>query len=207
MKFLIVNADDFGFSQEINEGVCQAHQTGVVTDASLLVHSPHAQHALWLANKANLPVGLHIDYFTPFAHLKAPEFGPQSRLLRELFNRESNMEVKDVFSSAELLRIQDEMCRQIEDFRKMAGRLPSHLDYHFGLHYLPEVMTIYLFVAEQYRLPVRWGAQWFRFGEAKALRARNLAFTYTRVYSHPSYRMGKPNCLVLTRRNDWIDFR
>ena len=54
---------------------------------------------------------------------------------------------------------------------------------------------------------VRWGAQWFRFGEAKALRARNLAFTYTRLYSPPSYRMGKPNCLVLTRRNDWIDFR
>jgi len=54
---------------------------------------------------------------------------------------------------------------------------------------------------------VRWGAEWFRFGDAKALRARNLAFTYTRLYSHPSYRMGKPHCLALTRRNDWTDFR
>jgi len=54
---------------------------------------------------------------------------------------------------------------------------------------------------------VRWGAEWFRFGDAKALRARNLAFMYTRLYSHPSYRMGKPNCLALVRRSDWIDFR
>jgi len=54
---------------------------------------------------------------------------------------------------------------------------------------------------------VRWGAEWFGFGEAKALRARNLAFTYTRLYSPLSYRMGKPDCLALTRRKDWRAFR
>ena len=40
MQGLIVNADDFGFSQEIIEGVCEAHVNGIVTDASLLVRSP-----------------------------------------------------------------------------------------------------------------------------------------------------------------------
>jgi hypothetical protein len=52
------------------------------------------------------------------------------------------------------------MRKQIDDFRKMAGRLPSHLDYHYGLHYLPDVMAIYLFVAEEYKLAVRWGTQY-----------------------------------------------
>jgi hypothetical protein len=52
---------------------------------------------------------------------------------------------------------------------------------------------------------VRWGALWYGFADATALRARNLAFTYTRLYAPQSYRMGKPNCLALTRRESWVD--
>jgi len=54
---------------------------------------------------------------------------------------------------------------------------------------------------------VRWGAEWLGITEAKALRARNLAFTYTKLFSPLSYRMGKPDCLALTRRKDWRAFR
>jgi hypothetical protein len=53
---------------------------------------------------------------------------------------------------------------------------------------------------------VRWGARWHGFTDATALRARNLAFTYTRLYSPLPYRMGKPDCLALTRRVSWVDF-
>jgi hypothetical protein len=53
---------------------------------------------------------------------------------------------------------------------------------------------------------VRWGTLWHGFGEAKALRARNLAFAYTRLFSPPGYYMGKPDCLTLTRRKDWQAF-
>jgi len=54
---------------------------------------------------------------------------------------------------------------------------------------------------------VRWGALWSGFSEAQALRARNLAFTYTRLYAPRSYFMGKPHCLALTRRSDWPEHR
>ena len=54
---------------------------------------------------------------------------------------------------------------------------------------------------------VRWGALWFGFDDAEALRARNLAFTFTKRFSPADYRMGKPNCLLLTRRADWVDHR
>ena len=53
---------------------------------------------------------------------------------------------------------------------------------------------------------VRWGAEWFGFSEVKALRARNLAFTYTKLYSPRSYFMGRPDCLALTRRSEWSKF-
>lgn len=52
---------------------------------------------------------------------------------------------------------------------------------------------------------VRWGALRFGFDEARALRARNLAFAYTRLFAPPLYRMGTPNCLALTRRTEWPD--
>ena len=54
---------------------------------------------------------------------------------------------------------------------------------------------------------VRWGALWFGFEEKEALRARNLALTFTRLFSPSEYRMGKPNCLLLNRRTDWVDHR
>jgi hypothetical protein len=54
---------------------------------------------------------------------------------------------------------------------------------------------------------VRWGALWAGFDEQESLRARNLALTFTRLFSPPDYRMGKPNCLLLARRTDWVDHR
>jgi hypothetical protein len=54
---------------------------------------------------------------------------------------------------------------------------------------------------------VRWGALWLGFEEQEALRARNLSLTFTRHFSPFEYRMGKPNCLLLNRRTDWVDHR
>ena len=52
---------------------------------------------------------------------------------------------------------------------------------------------------------VRWGAEHFGFDETKALRARNLAFAFTRLFGPPLYRMGTPTCLALTGRTEWPD--
>lgn len=160
MQGLIVNADDFGFSQEVNEGVCEAHVNGVVTDASLLVRSPYATQAIQMADRINLPLGLHIDFVTPYSASARDELGPEGHLTKELFNREFNLQITSLFSCEELLIIQDEIRKQIEDFKTLAGQLPAHLDYHFGLHYLPDVMYIYLMISNQYQIPVRWGVQY-----------------------------------------------
>lgn len=53
---------------------------------------------------------------------------------------------------------------------------------------------------------VRWVAEWLGFGRERALRARNLAFDYTRLYSPRSYFMGRPTCLALARKKSWRDF-
>src|SRR5215469_11365912 len=62
MKYLIVNADDFGASCGINRGVMEAHERGILTSASLLVDAQGAKEAAALCGTApNLSVGLHVD--------------------------------------------------------------------------------------------------------------------------------------------------
>lgn len=52
---------------------------------------------------------------------------------------------------------------------------------------------------------VRWGALRYGFSEERALRARNLAFAFTKRYSPRSYVMGRPTCLALARNTSWPD--
>lgn len=59
MKRLIVNADDYGYSEGINRGIVEAHQRGIVTSTSVMVDAPFAQKASELVGLADLSIGLH----------------------------------------------------------------------------------------------------------------------------------------------------
>ena len=58
---LIVNADDFGASEEVNEAVIRAFKEGVLTSTSLMVTGAAAEHAVKLAKEnPGLAVGIHL---------------------------------------------------------------------------------------------------------------------------------------------------
>ena len=60
MKRLIVNADDFGLSPEVNAGIIRAHRDGILGGASLMVAELAAKPAAELArHNPALDVGLH----------------------------------------------------------------------------------------------------------------------------------------------------
>ena len=62
MKYLIVNADDFGASRGVNRGIIQAHRHGILTSTSLLVSTDWSEQAAGLSREApELSVGLHVD--------------------------------------------------------------------------------------------------------------------------------------------------
>jgi chitin disaccharide deacetylase len=60
---LIVNADDFGMSRGITDGIILAHRWGSLTSASLMVNMPAAEYALErMAKKAPaLGLGVHLN--------------------------------------------------------------------------------------------------------------------------------------------------
>jgi chitin disaccharide deacetylase len=92
MRRLIVNADDFGLSAGVTEGIVEAHERGIVTSTSLMVDAPAAADAVTAAREhPRLSVGLHFVDDTPAiedpAHL-AREFACQLARFRELMARD-----------------------------------------------------------------------------------------------------------------------
>src|SRR5256885_13268680 len=65
-RCLIVNADDFGLSPGVTDGILEAHAAGVVSSVSVLVNAPGWEHAVAALRAAGstLGAGLHLNLTT-----------------------------------------------------------------------------------------------------------------------------------------------
>ena len=64
MKRMIVNADDFGFSEAVNHGILKAMQEGIVTSTSIMANMPGFAHAVQLYHEypdMDMAVGVHLN--------------------------------------------------------------------------------------------------------------------------------------------------
>ncbi len=138
-KKLIVNADDFGFTRGVNEGILRAHEKGIVTATTLMANGAAFQHAVEIAKSTStLDIGVHLVLW--------PEGGPMPRRLPSFVGRSLGWSVA---------QIEAEFCRQVEKIMA-AGLVPSHLDTHKHVHMLPWVMKAVARVAS------RFGIAWVR---------------------------------------------
>ena len=61
MRKLIVNADDFGLSESVNEGIIEAHLNGIVTSASIMANGRAFNQAIKLCHdNPSLDIGVHL---------------------------------------------------------------------------------------------------------------------------------------------------
>jgi predicted glycoside hydrolase/deacetylase ChbG (UPF0249 family) len=137
-RVLIVNADDFGLSPGVNAGVARAHEQGILTSASLMVRFPAAAEAAEYARNApGLSLGLHVD-------------------LGEWVYRNGDWEtVYEVVSPDDPDAVAAEVGRQIEAFRRLAGRDPSHIDSHQHVHAWDPVVASFRTLAFALGVPLR----------------------------------------------------
>ena len=167
-RLLIVNADDLGRTAAINEGVFAAHRRGIVTSATLMVAYPAAvEAAARLAEHPDLGVGLHVA-LTGGRPVLPPERLPSlvdadGRLPRR----------RQDLGSPDPVEVAAEVRAQLDRFRRLTGRLPTHFDGHHHCHRVPAVLEAVVALAVELGLPVRDAGE----GMGDRLRAAGVATT------------------------------
>jgi chitin disaccharide deacetylase len=136
-KLLIVNADDFGRSPGVNEGVIRCHTDGIVTSAGLMVRWPAASDAAAYARRANLSLGLHLD-------LGEWEYGAGEWTARYEVLAEQTPEA-----------VEREIQEQLERFERLTGTTPTHLDSHQHVHRNEPARTALRKLGAELGVPVR----------------------------------------------------
>lgn len=140
---LILTADDFGLSIEVNEAVEEAHRKGVLTCASLMVTGPAAEDAIRRATAMpGLGVGLHLALLDAPAALPAAEIPDLVELgTAELSSRPVRTGVGIAFSGRVRGQARAELRRQFELYAASGLRL-DHVDGHWHFHQHPAVVGL-----------------------------------------------------------------
>lgn len=147
---LIVNADDFGISETVNEAVIRAFTAGVLTSCSLMVTGEAFEHAVTLAHAhPGLAVGLHLVTVMGRAVLPPAEI---PTLVDAAGNFAANSLVaglKYYFSPRARLELRRELQAQFETFAATGLRL-SHIDGHLHMHVHPVVFQTAVELGRRY---------------------------------------------------------
>jgi hopanoid biosynthesis associated protein HpnK len=149
VKRLILNADDFGLTPGVNEGIVRAHREGILTSATIMANGAAFEGAVEMAKcNPRLGVGCHIVLLggNPVAPLgQIPSLvNAQGRLAESLPAFVARL-------SAGMLKrseMETEIRAQIQKVRK-AGIEPTHLDTHKHAHVHPRVMEALARVAQE----------------------------------------------------------
>ena len=138
VRYLIVNADDFGQSPGVNRGIITAHEQGIVTSASMMVRWPAALHAASYAREhRGLSVGLHID-------------------LGEWIYHDANWAcLYEVAPLDDAVALREAVQAQMRMFIDLLGRDPTHLDSHQHVHRDEPLRSIVVDIAQQIGVPIR----------------------------------------------------
>jgi predicted glycoside hydrolase/deacetylase ChbG (UPF0249 family) len=153
MKNLIINADDFGMSSDVNQAIMAAMDKKLCMDTTLLMNFEHSEEAAKLAISADKKNNIGI-------HLNLTEGYPLTRNIRNesrFCNNEGffhNKKVKRILylSTSEKRAVLEEITAQIQLCRIM-GIPISHADSHNHIHEEPGFLPILLDILKIENIP------------------------------------------------------
>jgi hopanoid biosynthesis associated protein HpnK len=161
-KQLVVNADDFGFTRDVNQGIIEAHRQGILTATTLMANGDAFDDAVRLAREnPDLDVGVHLVLIGGGALAARGSELPRTvpRLLAAIASRR--------------IHIYDELAAQVRRILD-TGLALTHIDTHKHTHLAPTVLDAVARVAEEFGIPwvrrpfdlpltaVRGGAPWLK---------------------------------------------
>ncbi|GAC1617094.1 MAG: chitin disaccharide deacetylase [Candidatus Acidiferrum sp.] len=152
MKSLIVNADDLGWTEGVNQGIAESHHKGLVTSASLLANGRAFFNAVELVRHTpGLGIGVHLNLSdgTPVASAeKVKSLLDKTGMLR---GSPGNLLLRLARHVLLLEEVEREWDAQIQKIRN-TGIRPTHLDGHKHVHMLPGLFEIALNLAKRHQI-------------------------------------------------------
>lgn len=152
---VVINADDYGFSPGITEGILRAHRDGIVTSTTIAANMPAAAEAARrLAEAPNLGVGVHLNVSQgPPLSKEALRLADEDGVLRLTA---VGVILACVRSRRALLAVEAEYDAQIR-WALDHGIRPTHLDSHRHAHGFPPILKRVVRLARRYNVPcIRW---------------------------------------------------
>lgn len=139
MKYLIVNADDFGLTAGVNRAVIEAHRRGILTSATVMANMPAFGEAVQFA-KAHplLGVGLHFNITQGRPIARASEVSSLLNDQGEFPETSTALLRRALTGSLKISQVEIELRAQIERVLN-AGLKLTHIDSHKHSHALPPV--------------------------------------------------------------------
>ena len=149
-RTLIVNADDFGLTRGVSRGILEAGATGIVTSTTVLVNRPIDPELIARLKASELGAGLHLNLTlgTPIADpRRVPSLvDGDGRFIRD---------PREAASRAEKDEARIELGNQIDAFRGLMGRFPTHLDSHHHVGRHEPILELVFDFARAIKVPVR----------------------------------------------------
>ncbi|MDP2912537.1 MAG: ChbG/HpnK family deacetylase [Candidatus Omnitrophota bacterium] len=154
MKYLIVSADDFGFSKDINAGIVKAYKEGIVTHLNLMPAGAAFDDALELSSRMKLEeAGAHLSLTEEMIPLTKPH--RIETLVREdnKFHRShrsffANLLLRNI----DVPHVYRELKNQMETLKASGIRLTC-LSSHEHIHMAPAMLRIFVRLAKEYGIP------------------------------------------------------
>lgn len=150
MKRVIINADDFGLSPSVNEGIILAHRQGILTSATLMANTPGFEQAVALATEnPRLGVGLHLNIVRGVP-VSRPGDIPSLVTPEGRFPSRASVVMRKLFlGRLKTDEFERELRAQVEKALKAGVRL-SHFDSEKNLHTLPAFFKLVLKLGQEY---------------------------------------------------------
>jgi predicted glycoside hydrolase/deacetylase ChbG (UPF0249 family) len=149
-RTLIVNADDFGLTAGVSRGILDAGANGIVTSTTAIVNRPIDPDLVARLADSRLGVGLHLN-------LTLGEPVCDARRVPSLVDASGRFvrDPREAAARAVKDEARIELGHQIDAFRALMGRFPTHLDTHHHVGRHEPILELVLDFAQALKVPVR----------------------------------------------------
>lgn len=151
-KQVLISADDFGLSVEVNEAIEQAHRQGVLSTANLMIAGDAAEDAIQRAKRLpSLKVGLHlvvIEGPSTLPHAEIPLLVNQNNIFP---SEQLRMGIDYFFKKPIQHQLRKEIRAQLQAFTN-TGLPLDHVDVHKHMHLHPSVGKMLIKIAKEFHV-------------------------------------------------------